>query len=581
MAYDAGKAFARIEEEMIESMMRNLKRHLKEEDDEGFDWNQWQVEQLKYLTEYRKKNRKKYGPEFARINKRIEDAIRYAKENGQKDEEKRILETLSRGNVPQRQHANNNGTAIEGSGDAFFRINDKKLESLVKSTHSDLQKAEQAVLRRSNDQYRKIIFDAQMYANTGAGTIQKAVDMATKDFLLRGIDSIVYKNGCRHTISDYADMAIRTAERRAYLMGEGEKRKEWGEELVIVNKRGSMRNGDHGTACPQCIVWLGKVLVDDVYSGGKPDGKHQLLSTAMQQGFLHPRCKDGFTTYFPWISSAPDPDAKKSELKAAVAAEKEENRENYAEKQAERYERLAKYSLDPENQKKYEARAKKWRIIAEGYESSSITTGFNAPAITNPEEVVEEFISAIDLPTDEGVIAKIRNSVRHMPKEDLDMIRGHGLIVRKTKSASCFVRSRRSRGADGKLKYVIRINPDQKDPFVFAHECAHFAEKVNNLYDDPEFYKILEHFTDSIREIGIGEVDGEYYATGISDLLIEPYQGRTYVKDLGAIGLERKLDIKDYVEYISVGYECYIGEPELLERKDPVLYNYFVRRGLR
>jgi len=361
MAYDAGKAFARIEEEMIESMMRNLKRHLKEEDDEGFDWNQWQVEQLKYLTEYRKKNRKKYGPEFDRINKRIEDAIRYAKENGQKDEEKRILETLSRGNVPLRQHTNNNGAAIEGSGDAFFRINDKKLEALVKSTHSDLQKAEQAVLRRSNDQYRKIIFDAQMYANTGAGTIQKAVDMATKDFLLRGIDSIVYKNGSRHTISDYADMAIRTAERRAYLMGEGEKRKEWGEELVIVNKRGSMRNGDHGTACPQCIVWLGKVLVDDVYSGGKPDGKHQLLSTAMQQGFLHPRCKDGFTTYFPGISSAPDPDATKKELKEAAKAEKGEARENYVERQADRQDRLAKHSLDPENRQTARHRANQWK----------------------------------------------------------------------------------------------------------------------------------------------------------------------------------------------------------------------------
>lgn len=32
----------------------------------------------------------------------------------------------------------------------------------------------------------------------------------------------------RHTISDYADMAIKTANKRAYLRGEGVKRNEWG-----------------------------------------------------------------------------------------------------------------------------------------------------------------------------------------------------------------------------------------------------------------------------------------------------------------------------------------------------------------
>lgn len=81
-------------------------------------------------------------------------------------------------------------------------------------------RAETAVLRMANDQYRKIIYNAQVYANTGAGTYEKAVDMATKDFLKSGINCIEYANGSRHTIADYADMAIRTAGKRAYLHGE-------------------------------------------------------------------------------------------------------------------------------------------------------------------------------------------------------------------------------------------------------------------------------------------------------------------------------------------------------------------------
>ena len=362
--YDVKRAFLRIEDELIASMMRNLGRHLKEEQDEGFDWSQWQVEQLKYLQEYRRRNRKVYGPRFQSINEKIEEAILHAHQNGQKEEELNILDAISKDKRIRPRYQNPSQASVEAAGDAFFRVNDKKLEALVEASHSDLEKAEHAVLRRVDDQYRRIIFDAQMYANTGAGTVEKAVDMATKDFLLKGIDSIQYKNGTRHTISDYADMYIRTAERRAYLMGEGKKRQEWGEQLVIVNRRGTMTAGNYGHACPQCIPWLGKILIDDVYSGGKPDGKHELLSDAMAAGFLHPRCRDGFTTYFPGISPQEDPVTKK-EVKEAIEAEKEENRLQYAERQQEKYERLAEYSFDEENQILYAERADQWKEVAE------------------------------------------------------------------------------------------------------------------------------------------------------------------------------------------------------------------------
>ena len=280
-----------------------------------------------------------------------------AEARGQKEEELRILEALSEGgSFPVRPSDGGKGVG----GETFFRTNEGKLNALLDATQRDMEKAEHAVLRRADDQYRQIIFDAQVYANTGAGTVEKAVDMATKDFLARGIDSIVYRNGARHTISDYADMAIRTAERRAYLAGAGQKRQEWGLSLVIVNRRGTMQGGNFGHACPHCIPWLGKVLIDDVYSDGKPDGVHPLLSEAMAAGFLHPRCKDGFTTYFPGISTAPDP-ATKQEVAQAVENEREENRERYAQRQAEKYERLSKYSLDPGNRRRYEARAEEWK----------------------------------------------------------------------------------------------------------------------------------------------------------------------------------------------------------------------------
>ena len=185
-----------------------------------------------------------------------------------------------------------------------------------------MQKAENAVLRRANDQYRKVIFNAQVYANTGAGTYGKAVDMATKDFLSAGIDCIEYANGSRHTIADYADMAIRTASKRAYLQGEGTKRQEWGLHLVIMNKRGSL--------VLNAFPLLGKIMIDDVWSGGSSkDGKYPLMSSAIAAGLYHPRCKDSHTTYFPGITTV-NSKYNKQEIADIEDAAKREVKQQYA-----------------------------------------------------------------------------------------------------------------------------------------------------------------------------------------------------------------------------------------------------------
>ena len=136
-----------------------------------------------------------------------------------------------------------------------------------------------ATLRMANDQYRQIIYKAQVFANTGAGTIKQAIDMASKDFLTRGFNCIEYSNGSRHNIADYCDMAIRTANKRANLMGEGEMRKKLGNSLVYVSK--------HGGACDKCTPWEGRVYIDDVWSGGtEKDGNYPLLSTAIEGRFF-------------------------------------------------------------------------------------------------------------------------------------------------------------------------------------------------------------------------------------------------------------------------------------------------------
>lgn len=329
----------------------------------------------KVKRKYKHDNKKKYGKQFKDINAKISGLIAAANIEGQMEQEKKILEAIRKGFPAKR--------VTKGGMAEFFKLNDRKLEALIKATTDDMEKAETAVLRMANDQYRKIIYNAQVYANTGAATYETAVDMATKDFLKAGLNCIQYANGARHTIADYADMAIRTASKRAYLQGEGVKRQEWGVHTVIINKRGS------GCPCPLCVPFVGKVMVDDVWSGGTrkeaSETGYKLLSEAIAAGLYHPRCRDSHTTYFPGISTPPDGQFTKKELKRIEKKNKQESRQQYAERQVKQYVRLAVFSLDPDNQEKYSQKANEWKNVANGTDTDIMISGARITDIFSKE----------------------------------------------------------------------------------------------------------------------------------------------------------------------------------------------------
>lgn len=343
--YDIVEAIAEIEEELIESMLRNMRRHKVEEVVEKKRWAMWQVLQLQSLERYKNRNMHIFGARFDTINELIEDVIRKANAEGMMDQETEILAAINDGFIDYER-------ATEAMEGRFFRINEEKLEALVEEAQKGAERAETAILRLANDEYRKAIFNAATYAATGAGTYEKAVDMALKDFLSRGLACVEYSNGSRHTLREYAQMAIRTATTRAYLQGEGVKRQQWGVALVITNKRTA--------ACPKCAPFAGKIFVDDVWSGGHPDGEHPLISEAIAAGLYHPNCRDHHTTFFPGISKEPRGYTRQS-VKEMQEQARKEAKERYYDQQAEKYERLAEAALDPENKEKYKKLAEQYR----------------------------------------------------------------------------------------------------------------------------------------------------------------------------------------------------------------------------
>lgn len=121
-------------------------------------------------------------------------------------------------------------------------------------------------------------------------------------------------------------MAVKTANKRAYLRGEGEERAKYGLSLVVVNSRQG--------GCPDCARYIGRVFIDDVYSNGKKsDGDYPLLSTAIAEGLFHPRCKDSTSTYYPELDDLDEPlsDDEIAELDRQRGLEEQQQ---YAEKQA-------------------------------------------------------------------------------------------------------------------------------------------------------------------------------------------------------------------------------------------------------
>lgn len=350
MDYDIASAFEDIEMSLIKSMRNNMKRHINEEYDEGINWTQWQAEMLAGLSQYRAENKDVLKGYMGRINAELDAAIRDAYATGESEQEIELLKAIKRG-----YQAPKDGTKVDMQG-RFFRNNKNKLDALIYAVDGDMNKAETAMLRMIDDVYRQTLFKAQMFYNTGAGSMWQCVDMATKDFLSAGINCVQYKNGARVNIASYAEMALRTANKRANLMGQAMTREKWGVHTVKVNAR--------GIACPMCLQWLDKVYIDDVYGGGTAEESaksgYPLLSTAVEGGLYHPNCKDSCSTYYEGISKEPQEitKAQESEIKRKYNLEQ---KQRYYERNYKRNMRLGNGCLDKTDAQIYFERASQYK----------------------------------------------------------------------------------------------------------------------------------------------------------------------------------------------------------------------------
>lgn len=489
--YDIKKVMEEIELQLITSMKRTLWSHKEDEKAKEFDWPQWQALKLKQFEDYKKANKEIFNNNTKGLNRYLYKHIKEQFKEGAGRTNKQAIQS----GIIRKEDSQ--------LGGSFFGLNHRKLDALIKSTKSDMKDVKYATLRMANDQYRQIIYKAQVFANTGAGTVKQAIDMASKDFLSRGFNCIEYKNGTKHNIADYCDMAIRTANKRANLMGEGEMRKKLGNSLVYVSK--------HGGACDKCTPWEGRVYIDDVWSGGtEEDGEYPLLSAAIARGLFHPRCHHGISTYYKDVNEEPEEVTK---AKAKQNHNAEDKYTQYLQQRQKQYQRLTVGSLLPENVLNYKNKANE---LKNQIESSKI-------GLTDDEQyAINQYISSESYKINEILRNNLKlnnnqkNIIKHLDKALKKCNDYNGTIVR-------VLDIRNSK----KLKEFIDMNKLNK-PIMF-NEYLSFSNKSNYntnanvvIYTASNKAKDLRNFNPDESEIlyprnsrfvveNIKKVNGKYY----------------------------------------------------------------------
>lgn len=329
-ARDIADLFADLELRLIQSLKRNLRRHKDQEKADGSKdgipeaWPAWQAEKLRSLNKFRQQNQKIVDEFSSRIDTGTSTML-----------EEQFAEA-------------------DGSEQAFFGVNADKVGALIDEMTAIEADVQKAALRYMDDVYRRTILRADAALTAGGVTMQQAVDLAVKDFLVQGITCIRYKNGRRVNIATYAEMALRTSNTRAMLLGEAQKRERMGIDTVLVSQ--------YGACSDTCLPWQGLVYIDDVwqpYSGEHTPGgsygvsrngrSYMLLSVAVKAGLFHPNCRHTVGTWIEGISRRPKPmDKAKIE-----AVSKLEARQRRMELKVREDKRLAEGTQDPDRVKEY------------------------------------------------------------------------------------------------------------------------------------------------------------------------------------------------------------------------------------
>lgn len=310
---DIARIFEEIELRLIASLKRNLSRHKAEEEKEGFEWSAWQAEKLNNIDNFRKENAQIADKYVDVIDDETRQLMTDQFHEGEHTAEQSVIDVSESGvnvpDVPAQPQPPEAPTAIPD--DHFFGVNKPKMDKLMEDVTTLEKTALTAAVRNMDDVYRTTLNKVQLMMGTGSITLNEAIDLATRDFLDKGINCIVYADGRRVNIADYVRMALRTTSTRATLQGAAKRFAELGYDTVLISQ--------YGGCSETCEPYQGKVYIDDVFTiwNGERSGDFgksnycdkwfMLLSVAIRGGLFHPNCRHTMGQYIEGLTKIPQP----------------------------------------------------------------------------------------------------------------------------------------------------------------------------------------------------------------------------------------------------------------------------------
>ena len=319
---DAGQLFNNLENTFIANRKEIFAGAMKTEDWRGEVLNRFRayneansVAALNALSEARRLTEEQIGISFnsgVELAQRHLQAVKKPKEN----EAKEFLQTVLNG-------------AVSGA-----------MAGLISTSVYALQQAQ--------NQYLNIAYTV----NPGAEDMGREIDRAQAVWLKRGIPGAKTAAGDKE-MSAQAEFILRDNSHSALVQAEGRTAALAGVALVLISS--------HPSSCPLCLPWQNKVVIDDVNNDGKPDGKHELLSTAVSEGFWHYNCRH---EVIPYIEGETNPNyykrntasPKETAMRYAVEQEQRYNERNIRE-----WKRVEAGAMDETLRRNARMRVEEWQ----------------------------------------------------------------------------------------------------------------------------------------------------------------------------------------------------------------------------
>ncbi len=334
---DIAKIFEEIELRLIASLKRNLMHHKAEEIREDRQWTAWQAIKLQNLQKFRRENRQIMQEYSDKIDADTRQLMTEQFREGEQEAEE-VTGAEPAASVPDVH---------------FFGVNTPKMERLMQDVVQVEQTAETAALRTMDDVYRRTVNRAQLAMAAGETTLPKAIDMAVREFLEKGLNSIVYRDGRHVDIADYVRMVLRTTSTRAQLQGKSKRFAELGYDTVLISQ--------YGGCSETCEPWQGRAYIDDVFTiwNGEINGDSgkslycgkwfPLLSSAIRGGLFHPNCRHTMGLYIDGVTKIPPPIPAEQIRKQREL----EQKQRVMERKIRKLKRLEAGTQDPQAVKEY------------------------------------------------------------------------------------------------------------------------------------------------------------------------------------------------------------------------------------